>query len=64
MLVAIDFRFTELFQFKSRLNGFAVQQGAGDGREGIAGCRRIVGDPFGNIAALNKRSRLRGIIIP
>ena len=54
MLVAIDFRFTELFQFKSRLNGFAVQQGAGDGRESIAGCRRIVGDPFGNIAALNK----------
>lgn len=37
MLVAIDLRFTELFQFKSRLNGFAVQQGAGDGREGIAG---------------------------
>ena len=44
MLVAIDLRFTELFQFKSRLNGFAVQQGAGDGREGIAGCRRIVGE--------------------
>ncbi|VEC60915.1 Uncharacterised protein [Klebsiella aerogenes] len=64
MLVAIDLRFTELFQFKSRLNGFAVQQGAGDGREGIAGCRRIVGDPFGISPLLIREAACEGIIIP